>query len=136
MKVDELMLSGLSAAEHICWTHLQQQTPACSGNCGLAHVFGGACAKAVNAALGCRKGKKRCAGCARDHPTVETMKLELDRWWHCTHSDDAVWSVRPHTAQTRSALHGGERSANTASDASGLGQFAVYKTAFSRNTVR
>ena len=75
----ELTLGGVVATALVCWGHVRGRD--CDGGCGRAHVCGGACPKALNAALGTRVGK-RCAGqCRRPHPTTPDAQRELDIWW-------------------------------------------------------
>ena len=105
----ELTLGGVVATALVCWGHVRGR--GCDGGCGRAHVWGGACPKALNAALGSRVGK-RCAGrCGRPHPTTPEAKRELDVWWRGANRPGAP-KVPEWGALTDTDSHG--RPANTA----------------------
>ena len=109
----ELLLDGTACGDLICWPHILSQPCTCAGD--RAHLWRGACAGAVNEALGngrrgCRFGRARCH---REHLDPAQIRNELEAWWRAHRhgkTEESIWST---ASRPNSALHGGGRSTAT-----------------------
>jgi hypothetical protein len=72
----EIAIDGIQASNLVCWEHIKGKD--CVGTCaGRAHLWAGACGKAISGALGCCSGCE-WPSCFKPHP--ENVVESLVHW--------------------------------------------------------